>query len=85
MLMQNTSWRTNAYTWCTNGCLAVVSVTSYDNYDTAVNGDFHQVTTIHSFRLGTLPTHILLQPCHFFFFFGSLFFPFFLGGKWVMS
>ena len=42
--MQNTSWRTNAYTWCTNGCLAVVSVTSFDSYDTAVNGDFHQVT-----------------------------------------
>ena len=43
LLMQTSPWRASAYKWCTNGCLGVVSVTSYDSYDTAVNGEFHQV------------------------------------------
>jgi hypothetical protein len=42
-LLRSASWRRNAYSFCSFGCLGVVLVNSYDAYNTAVNGDFHQV------------------------------------------
>jgi hypothetical protein len=42
-LLKTQQFRTNAYTWCTSGCLGIVAVNFFDDYNTAVNGDFHQV------------------------------------------
>lgn len=39
----NPTWRSNAYQFCDNGCKGVVIVNSYDSYNTAVNGAFHQI------------------------------------------
>ena len=37
------SWRATAYGFCTHGCLGVVIVKSYDTYNTAINGAYHQI------------------------------------------
>ena len=41
--LEDSTWRGLAYSFCTNGCLGVVVVNSFDSYNTAVNGAFHQV------------------------------------------
>ena len=42
-LLKTQNFRQNAYTFCTSGCLGVVAVNFFDDYNTAINGDFHQV------------------------------------------
>ena len=42
-LLLDSTFRSTAYSFCNHGCKGVVIVNSYDSYNTAINGAFHQI------------------------------------------
>lgn len=54
--LEDSTWRASAYSFCTNGCLGVVVVNSFDTYNTAVNGAFHQVVNGSCNDVFTIPS-----------------------------
>jgi hypothetical protein len=54
--LEDSAWRSSAYGFCTHGCLGVVVVNSFDTYNTAVNGAFHQVVNGSCNDVFTIPS-----------------------------